>query len=122
MLTYIIPQEKIKSEDRDPLFENAVNLILESGVVSTTFLQRKLMVGYARAAKILDEIETAGFVGPSNGAKPREILIKSVDGQWQIPNPPPKHESIPEEPQIKWNKTKYADNKSDDFEINLGVD
>ena len=122
MLNYTIPQEKRNQGDKDPLFEKAVNLILETGKASTTFLQRKLMVGYARAAKILDEIETAGFVGPSNGAKPREILIKSVDGQWQIPNPPPKHESIPEEPQIKWNKTKYTDNKTDDFEIELGMD
>jgi len=122
MLNYIIPQEKRNQEDKDPMFESAVNLILETGAASTTLIQRKLMVGYARAAKILDEIETAGFIGPSNGAKPREILIKSVNGQWQIPNPPPEPKIIEEEPPIKWNKTKYTDDKSDQFEISLGID
>jgi len=122
MLNYIIPQEKRNQGDKDPMFESAVNLILESGAASTTFIQRKLSIGYARSAKILDEIEEAGFIGPSNGAKPREILIKSVNGQWQVTNPPKEQELTEEEPQIKWNKTKYSDDKSDQFEINLGVD
>jgi len=59
----------------DPLYDSAVKLIQDTGKASTTFLQRKLSVGYARAAKILDEIEVAGLIGPSNGAKPRDILI-----------------------------------------------
>jgi len=123
MLNYVIPQEKRNPEDKDPMFESAVNLILETGAASTTFIQRKLSIGYARSAKILDEIEEAGFIGPSNGAKPREILIKSVNGQWQVPNPPPEPKITKEEgPQIKWNKTKYVDNKSDNFEIDLGLD
>ncbi|MDD4136121.1 MAG: DNA translocase FtsK [Candidatus Shapirobacteria bacterium] len=122
MLTYNLSQEKRNSEDKDPLFDIAVKLIQETGKASTTFLQRKLMVGYARSAKILDEIEMAGLVGPSNGAHPREILIPNANNQWQVPTPPPESKIIEEEVPIKWNKTKYADNKSDDFEINLGVD
>lgn len=123
MLNYIIHQEKRNLEDRDPLFESAVNLILETGAASTTFIQRKLSIGYARSAKILDEIEEAGLIGPSNGAKPREILVKSVNGQWKLPSPPPKAKIIEkEEVSIKWNKTKYVDNKSDNFEIEIGVD
>jgi S-DNA-T family DNA segregation ATPase FtsK/SpoIIIE len=59
----------------DPLYDSAVKLIQDTGKASTTFLQRKLSVGYARAAKILDEIETAGLIGPSNGAKARDILM-----------------------------------------------
>ena len=59
----------------DPLYDSAVKLIQDTGKASTTFLQRKLSVGYARAAKILDEIEVAGLIGPSNGAKPRDILM-----------------------------------------------
>lgn len=59
----------------DPLYESAVKLIQDTGKASTTYLQRKLSVGYARAAKILDEIETAGLIGPSNGAKARDILM-----------------------------------------------
>lgn len=122
MLNYTIPQEKRNQGDKDPLFEKAVNLILETGKASTTFLQRKLMVGYARSAKILDEIEQAGFIGQSNGAKPREILVTNVNGQWQVPNPPKEQELTEVEPPIKWNKTKYADNKTDKFEIEIGID
>ena len=122
MLNYTIPQEKRNSGDKDPMFKSAVNLILETGAASTTFIQRKLSIGYARSAKILDEIEDAGFIGPSNGAKPREILIKSVNGQWQMPTPPPETKITEEEVPIRWNKTKYTDNKSSNFEIDLGLD
>ncbi len=64
----------------DPLYDSAVKLIQDTGKASTTFLQRKLSVGYARAAKILDEIEAAGLIGPSNGAKPRDILMQPNQG------------------------------------------
>lgn len=64
----------------DPLYDSAVKLIQDTGKASTTFLQRKLSVGYARAAKILDEIESAGLIGPSNGAKPRDILMQHNKG------------------------------------------
>ena len=64
----------------DPLYDNAVKLIQDTGKASTTFLQRKLSVGYARAAKILDEIEGAGLIGPSKGAKPRDILMPHAQG------------------------------------------
>lgn len=63
-------------EDRDPLFNQAKMLILQTGNASTTFLQRKLKVGYARAASLIDQLEEAGILGPSEGAKPRQILIR----------------------------------------------
>ncbi|KKU29201.1 MAG: cell division FtsK/SpoIIIE [Candidatus Amesbacteria bacterium GW2011_GWA2_47_11b] len=66
-------------EDRDPLFEDAVRLILSANNASASFLQRKLSIGYARAARILDELQQAGIIGPADGAKPREILIRSID-------------------------------------------
>jgi hypothetical protein len=62
-------------DDSDEYFEEAKETIINSGKASTTFLQRKLRIGYARAASLLDALEEAGVVGPSNGAKPREILI-----------------------------------------------
>ena len=62
-------------EQRDVLFEKAVDIVLETGTASTSFLQRKLSVGYARGAKIIDQLEEKGIIGPSNGAKGREILI-----------------------------------------------
>ncbi len=63
------------SDDEDELLEEAKELIINSGKASASFLQRRLSVGYARAARILDLLEEAGVIGPSNGAKPREILI-----------------------------------------------
>lgn len=58
---------------RDPLYEEAKSLVLETGTASTTFLQRKLKVGYARAASLMDQLEAHGVIGPSEGAKPRKI-------------------------------------------------
>jgi DNA segregation ATPase FtsK/SpoIIIE, S-DNA-T family len=61
--------------DEDELLVEARDLIVKSGKASASMLQRRLSVGYARAARLLDELEEAGIIGPSNGAKPREILI-----------------------------------------------
>jgi len=63
------------SDDDDELLEEAKELIINSGKASASFLQRRLSIGYARAARILDILEEKGVVGPSQGAKPREILI-----------------------------------------------
>jgi S-DNA-T family DNA segregation ATPase FtsK/SpoIIIE len=65
-------------EERDQLFEEALRMILQHENASASFLQRKLSVGYARAARILDELQQAGFIGPSDGSKPREILIRDM--------------------------------------------
>ncbi len=62
-------------EDRDAMFEDAVKLVQETGKASASLMQRRLKLGYARAARVLDQLEQAGIVGPANGAKPREILI-----------------------------------------------
>lgn len=59
----------------DPLFEKAVETVLENGKASTSFLQRKLGVGYSRGSKIMDQLEDEHIIGPQNGAKPRDILI-----------------------------------------------
>jgi S-DNA-T family DNA segregation ATPase FtsK/SpoIIIE len=61
--------------DEDELFEAAKDIIVKAGRGSTSMLQRRLSIGYGRAAKILDMLEEAGIIGPSNGAKPREVLI-----------------------------------------------
>ncbi len=67
-------------EQLDALFEKAVDVVLETGTASTSFLQRKLSVGYARGAKIMDQLQEKGIIGPANGSKPREILINRQ--QW----------------------------------------
>lgn len=65
---------------RDELFEEALRLTLEHQQASTSFLQRRMKVGYSRAARLMDELELAGIVGPAEGAKPRQILV-DVDGE-----------------------------------------
>ena len=59
----------------------AVDVILETGQASVSMLQRRLKLGYARAARIVDEMEEKGIVGPFQGSKPRAILITKE--QWQ---------------------------------------
>lgn len=61
--------------DEDELFEAAKEIIVKANKASTSMLQRRLSIGYGRAAKILDMLEEAGIIGPSNGAKPREVMI-----------------------------------------------
>lgn len=62
-------------EDKDELYDMAKRLVLETGQASTSFLQRRLRLGYARAARILDVMEQEGLVGPPQGSRPREILV-----------------------------------------------
>jgi S-DNA-T family DNA segregation ATPase FtsK/SpoIIIE len=64
-----------KHEDTDELFQEAVSVILDSGQASISMLQRRLRIGYARAARLIDDMEERGIVGGYEGTKPREILI-----------------------------------------------
>lgn len=66
-----------ESVAHDALYEEAKKLVLETGTASTTFLQRKLKLGYARAASLMDLLEAQGIIGPSEGAKPRKIFYPS---------------------------------------------
>lgn len=61
--------------DEDPLLYDAVDIILTQEQASISFIQRKLKVGYARAARIVDQIEEMGIVGPNEGTKPRKLLM-----------------------------------------------
>ncbi len=67
------------STERDPEFDDAVRVVVAAGKASTSFLQRKMSLGYNKAARIMDQLELAGVVGPAEGAKPRPILIHSFD-------------------------------------------
>jgi DNA segregation ATPase FtsK/SpoIIIE, S-DNA-T family len=78
-------------EDFDELFEEAKETVLSTGNASTTFLQRKLKIGYARAASIMDQLEHQGIIGPQEGARPRRIFFPK-DGQVPVAE-----ESDPEE-------------------------
>jgi len=62
----------------DPLFNDVVKFVIDTGKVSATYIQRRFNLGYARSARLLDQLEENGIVGPFNGAKPREILTKNM--------------------------------------------
>lgn len=66
-------------DDSDDLYEDARATVIENGSASTSYLQRKLRVGYSRAARLMDMLEDRGVIGPANGSKPREILMGSPD-------------------------------------------
>jgi len=67
------------AEERDELFEDAVQLVCQADRASASLLQRRLRVGYARAARILDQLEAAGIVSPPDGSKPRDVLVRDVE-------------------------------------------
>ena len=61
-------------EESDPLYDEAVDIVLNEGKASASYIQRRLKIGYNRAARIIEEMEERGVVGPANGSKPRDIL------------------------------------------------
>lgn len=69
--------------DEDDLYDEAKDTVISAGKASTSFLQRKLRIGYARAARLIDMLEENGVVGPGEGAKPREILVGGGSGDHQ---------------------------------------
>ncbi len=62
------------TDDSDPMLEQSAKVVIESGKASTSLLQRRLRIGYSRAARMMDLLEEAGVIGPPDGSKPREIL------------------------------------------------
>ncbi len=64
-------------DDKDALFEDAARLIVASQIGSTSLLQRRMKLGYNRAGRLMDQLEAAGIVGPSQGSKTRDVLIKT---------------------------------------------
>lgn len=83
---YYLPEPVLETDtpaagsltDRDPLFEEAAEIVVTTGVASTSSLQRRYSIGYNRAGKIMDQLEAAGIVGPSQGGKPRQVLIDQM--------------------------------------------
>lgn len=73
----VFGRKPAQGESEDELFEDAVAIVHAAGRGSASLLQRKLKIGYARAARLLDDLEVAGIVGPQEGSKPREVLAQS---------------------------------------------
>lgn len=74
-----VPETNVKSGgdagDTDPMMEQAIQCVVEAGQASTSLLQRRLRLGYARAGRLIDEMEQMGIVGPHEGSKPRQVLM-----------------------------------------------
>ena len=71
--------EQVKEEVTDELYPSAVDLVVEMNTASVSMLQRRFRIGYTRAARLIDEMEARGIVGPYEGSKPREVLITKND-------------------------------------------
>jgi S-DNA-T family DNA segregation ATPase FtsK/SpoIIIE len=74
--------------EQDPMYQDAIRVVLEMGKASTSTLQRRLRLGYGRAARILDVMHREGIIGPPDGSKPREVLkrpdwLKEVEEQYR---------------------------------------
>ena len=63
----------------DDKYEEAKRMVINTGMASVSMLQRGLAVGYARAGKLIDQLERNGVIGPHQGSQPREVLISSID-------------------------------------------
>ncbi len=75
------PSEQSAADEGDEMLPAAIDVVMETGQASVSMLQRRLKLGYSRAARIVDEMETRGIVGPFEGSKPRQLLITKE--QWQ---------------------------------------
>lgn len=76
------------NEDEDDMLQQAIEVVKEAKKASASLLQRRLQVGYARAARLLDIMEEKGLIGPGDGAKPREVYIAEDGGDTAAPIPP----------------------------------
>jgi DNA segregation ATPase FtsK/SpoIIIE, S-DNA-T family len=65
--------------DDEPLFKDAVQVVIDAGKASTSLLQRRLRIGYGKAARMIENMEEQGIVGPADGSRPREVLVHSLD-------------------------------------------
>ena len=63
----------------DPMYDEIVEFAVSTGKISASLIQRKFRLGYNRAAKLIDLLEERGVIGPSNGSKPREVLVKNME-------------------------------------------
>ena len=69
-----ISQDQDPDDDTDPFLQDAIDTVVETGQASTSFIQRKFKVGYARAGRIIDQMEERGVISGYQGSKPREVL------------------------------------------------
>jgi S-DNA-T family DNA segregation ATPase FtsK/SpoIIIE len=88
-MRYMLTIPGFADGELDELFGDAVKIIIQYDRASTPLLQRRLSVGYARAARIMDQLEAAGVVSQADGSKPREVLIQSYEEFLEKEGKPP---------------------------------
>ena len=74
----IVPNNDMDAAD-EPIFRQAVEVVIEAGKASTSLLQRKLRIGYGKAARMIESMEEQGIIGQADGSRPREVLVRSID-------------------------------------------
>lgn len=100
-------KKQISSDELDSMFDDAVQLIAQHESASASLLQRRLSIGYARAARLLDQLEEAGVIGSAEGSKPREVLIASYEDYKNKSFKDPRVE--PTEPEPDWKTFRLPD-------------
>ena len=114
-------------EDSDPLLDEAVQLVIDSGKASTSYLQRRLRVGYSRAARLMDLMEEVGAIGPQNGSKPRDVLVDSWPPDMEKRDrakdiPVPVRKKDPEEEYDEEDELEDEDEDSEDEDYELDAE
>ena len=104
----------MSSEDSDPLLEEAIAIVVADRKASTSYLQRRMRIGYSRAARIVDLLAEMGIIGEQNGSKPREVLIE----KWPLPGAgAPKKAKEPIEYEEDYDAEEEMDEEADDMAI-----
>ncbi len=116
---YALKRQVFNDTDLDDLFHQAIEIVLQYDRASASLIQRRLSIGYARAARLIDQLESAGVLSPADGAKPREVLIKDAKeiqtqkkekNQYNEPNygyKKPSVKLIKKPTESPWKKTLY---------------
>lgn len=96
----IVVGHSLNDEVDDTAWEDAVRVVIEHKKASTSYLQRRLRIGYSRAARLIETMEEQGIVGPADGARPREVLVSNIDevlGRNEIPSSEEVYDDMPDE-------------------------
>lgn len=107
----------MKASDSDPLLEEAINIVINDKKASTSYLQRRMRIGYSRAARIVDLLEEMGIIGPQNGSKPRDVLIDEWPPAGTAPEPEDDEELETEEIDESVDKDEKLEEDEDDMAI-----
>ena len=100
------------SDDSDPLLEDAIKIVIDSGKASTSFLQRRMRVGYSRAARIVDIMEEMGIIGPQNGSKARDVLVE----RWPLKDDSEDEPAESDEDEYEDDEELDQDNEGQDYD------